>query len=204
MHEELQQLALAVGQALTARGWLLGSAESCTGGLLASVLTDAPGASAWFAGGVVAYANSVKRDVLGVSQAVLEGKGAVSREAVLAMARGARGVLGSEVSVAISGIAGPDLRRIGQKGRCQCDGPVLVQLQHDAGLWCPVVVVFLLLPPGDAAGLGTAVDLDGRFTQCLPELGSGSSRQRTARGEQAGGLSSQQAEIDKFRHAGEL
>jgi len=107
MQEELQQLALEVGQALSARGWLLGSAESCTGGLLASVLTDAPGASAWFAGGVVAYANSVKRDVLGVSQAVLEAKGAVSREAVLAMAKGARGVIGSEVSVAISGIAGP-------------------------------------------------------------------------------------------------
>ena len=107
MQEELQHLALEVGQALSARGWLLGSAESCTGGLLASVLTDSPGASAWFAGGVVAYANSVKRNVLGVSQAVLDAKGAVSREAVLAMAKGALGVLGAEVSVAISGIAGP-------------------------------------------------------------------------------------------------
>lgn len=107
MHEELRQLAEAVGQALTARGWMLGCAESCTGGLLASVLTDAAGASAWFSGGVVAYANAVKRDVLGVSQPVLEAKGAVSREAVLAMARGARGVLRADVSVAISGIAGP-------------------------------------------------------------------------------------------------
>ena len=104
---QLGELAQAVGQALTARGWLLGCAESCTGGLLASILTDAAGASAWFGGGVVAYANSVKRDVLGVSQAVLDAKGAVSREAVLAMAKGARGVLGVDVAVAVSGIAGP-------------------------------------------------------------------------------------------------
>ncbi|MYL84392.1 nicotinamide-nucleotide amidohydrolase family protein [Desulfovibrio aerotolerans] len=107
MQDQLHQLAQAVGQALTAKGWLLGCAESCTGGLLASVLTDASGASAWFCGGVVAYANAVKRDVLGVSQALLEAKGAVSREAVLAMAKGARGVLRADVSVAISGIAGP-------------------------------------------------------------------------------------------------
>ena len=68
MEETLRLLALRLGEALSARGWLLGCAESCTGGLLSSVLTDAPGASAWFAGAVVAYANGVKRDVLGVSQ----------------------------------------------------------------------------------------------------------------------------------------
>jgi len=105
--EELHELAQAVGQALTARGWMLGCAESCTGGLLSSVLTDASGASAWFGGGVVAYAYAVKRDVLGVPQAVLDAKGAVSREVVLAMAKGARGVLRADVAVAISGIAGP-------------------------------------------------------------------------------------------------
>ena len=86
MEETLRVLALRLGEALSARGWLLGCAESCTGGLLSSVLTDAPGASAWFAGAVVAYANGIKRDVLGVSQTILEAKGAVSREAVLAMA----------------------------------------------------------------------------------------------------------------------
>ena len=107
MEETLRVLALRLGEALSARGWLLGCAESCTGGLLSSVLTDAPGASAWFAGAVVAYANGVKRDVLGVSQAVLDAKGAVSRESVLAMARGARGVLGADAAIAISGIAGP-------------------------------------------------------------------------------------------------
>ncbi|MHC1791402.1 CinA family protein [Solidesulfovibrio sp.] len=107
MKEELQQLAEDLGAALVGRGWMLGCAESCTGGLLASVLTDAPGASAWFAGAVVAYANGIKRDVLGVPQAVLDGKGAVSRETVLAMARGARGVLRADVAVAVSGVAGP-------------------------------------------------------------------------------------------------
>ncbi|KHK02111.1 CinA family protein [Desulfovibrio sp. TomC] len=107
MEEVLRQLAGALGEALTARGWMLGCAESCTGGLLASVLTDAPGASAWFGGGVVAYANGIKRDVLGVPQVILDTKGAVSRESVLAMARGARGVLRADVAVAISGVAGP-------------------------------------------------------------------------------------------------
>ena len=107
MEEALRQLAARLGAALEARGWMLGCAESCTGGLLASILTDAPGASAWFSGAVVAYANDVKRDVLGVSQEILDTKGAVSREAVLAMARGARGVLGTDVAVSISGIAGP-------------------------------------------------------------------------------------------------
>ena len=107
MEETLRLLALRLGEALSARGWLLGCAESCTGGLLSSVLTDAPGASAWFAGAVVAYANGIKRDVLGVSQAVLDAKGAVSRESVLAMTRGARGVLRVDAAIAISGVAGP-------------------------------------------------------------------------------------------------
>jgi len=107
MEEGLQKLAGELGGALAARGWMLGCAESCTGGLLSSVLTDAPGASAWFAGSVVAYANRIKRDVLGVANQILETKGAVSRETVLAMARGARGVLSADIAVAISGVAGP-------------------------------------------------------------------------------------------------
>lgn len=107
MEEGLRALAATLGEALAARGWMLGCAESCTGGLLASILTDAPGASAWFAGAVVAYANNIKRDVLGVSQETLDAKGAVSRETVLAMARGTLGVLRTDVAVAISGVAGP-------------------------------------------------------------------------------------------------
>ena len=107
MDERLGKLAVELGEVLGARGWKLGCAESCTGGLLSSVLTDAPGASAWFVGAVVAYANAVKRDVLGVSGQILDAKGAVSRETALAMARGARCVLRADVAVAVSGIAGP-------------------------------------------------------------------------------------------------
>ncbi len=113
MEEGLQALAGKLGEALVGRNWLLGCAESCTGGLLSSILTDAPGASAWFAGAVVAYANAVKRDVLGVPQDVLDTKGAVSRETVLAMARGAHGVLRADVAVAIT--AWPGQRRLRPK-----------------------------------------------------------------------------------------
>ncbi|MHC1712459.1 MAG: CinA family protein [Solidesulfovibrio sp.] len=105
--EALRELTARLGAVLVERGWMLACAESCTGGLLSSVLTDAPGASVWFSGAVVAYANGVKRDILGVSQEILETKGAVSQEAVLAMTRGARGVLRADVAVSISGIAGP-------------------------------------------------------------------------------------------------
>ncbi len=107
MDDALRDLAEKLGQALVARQWMLGSAESCTGGLLASVLTDTAGASNWFIGGVVAYSNSVKRHVLGVPQEILDAHGAVSRETVLAMAKGAQGVLGADVAVSISGVAGP-------------------------------------------------------------------------------------------------
>ncbi|MFU2210620.1 CinA family protein [Solidesulfovibrio sp. C21] len=107
MEETLLELAVRLGAALTGRGWMLGCAESCTGGLLSSVLTDTSGSSVWFAGAVVSYTNDIKRDVLGVPQEILDTLGAVSRETVLAMARGARGVLKADVGVAISGIAGP-------------------------------------------------------------------------------------------------
>lgn len=107
MEDALQILAGKLGEALAARGWLLGGAESCTGGLLSSILTDVPGASAWYVGAVVSYANDVKRQVLGVPQEILDTKGAVSRETVLAMVRGARHVLGADVAVAVSGVAGP-------------------------------------------------------------------------------------------------
>ena len=86
----------------------LATAESCTGGLVADVLTDMPGISACFTGSVIAYANEVKVSVLGVSPEVLLEHGAVSRQIAAVMARGARRVLGSDIAVAITGIAGPD------------------------------------------------------------------------------------------------
>jgi competence/damage-inducible protein CinA-like protein len=91
-----------------ARGLRLATAESCTGGMVAVRLTDVPGSSASFVGGVVAYADEVKRDELGVSEELLAEHGAVSAEVAAAMAEGARRRLGVDVAVAVTGIAGPD------------------------------------------------------------------------------------------------
>ena len=97
-----------LGQRLVARGATLATAESCTGGLIAALCTDVPGSSAWFTGGVVAYANEVKRDVLGVDPALLAAHGAVSEPVVRAMAAGVRRLTGTRYAVAVSGVAGPD------------------------------------------------------------------------------------------------
>jgi len=96
-----------LGECLCVEKNLLATAESCTGGLLASTLTDTPGSSEWFAGSVVAYSNQVKNNLLGVSADILEKHGAVSEPVVLAMAQGVLKAIGADVSVAISGIAGP-------------------------------------------------------------------------------------------------
>lgn len=85
----------------------VGTAESCTGGNVAHSITRVAGSSAYFLGGIVSYANSVKHGVLGVSEAVLENPGAVSDPCARAMAEGARRVLGTSISVATTGIAGP-------------------------------------------------------------------------------------------------
>jgi CDP-diacylglycerol--glycerol-3-phosphate 3-phosphatidyltransferase len=83
-------------------------AESCTGGLVGSLITDQPGSSAYFLGGVIAYADEVKRDQLGVPAALLKRVGAVSSEVAEAMAMGVRSRFGSTLSVGVTGIAGPD------------------------------------------------------------------------------------------------
>jgi len=100
-------LEFQIGDLLRARGLRLATAESCTGGLVADRITDIPGASDYFAGGVVAYANAVKTQHLGVAPGTLERHGAVSRETVLEMARGARRLLSADIAVSVSGIAGP-------------------------------------------------------------------------------------------------
>jgi nicotinamide-nucleotide amidase len=87
---------------LRSRGWTGATAESCTGGMVAAALTDIA-----FAGGVVAYSNTLKRDLLDVPESILEAHGAVSAEAAAAMATGARARLGADASVAVTGIAGP-------------------------------------------------------------------------------------------------
>ena len=96
-----------LGEELKARGMTLAVAESCTGGLLASRITDVPGSSAYFRGGIVAYQNDVKERLLGVSPEILKRFGAVSEESARAMAHGCRKLFSSDVAVAITGIAGP-------------------------------------------------------------------------------------------------
>jgi nicotinamide-nucleotide amidase len=96
-----------VGDMLRAHGLTLAVAESCTGGMLGARLTRVPGSSDYFRGGIVAYANDAKQELLGVPAALIAAKGAVSEEVALAMARGARAKLGAEVAVSVTGIAGP-------------------------------------------------------------------------------------------------
>jgi nicotinamide-nucleotide amidase len=103
----LLRLARRVGRALTARGWDLVSAESCTGGWVAKALTDVPGSSRWVHGGYVVYSNAAKMRDLKVSAATLRRHGAVSEATVRAMARGAALVTCADVTIAITGIAGP-------------------------------------------------------------------------------------------------
>lgn len=96
-----------VGELLRRRGLRLAVAESCTGGLVSHLITNVPGSSTYFMGGVIAYAYEAKVRLLGVSWRTLEKYGAVSQETVLEMACGARKALAADVGIAISGIAGP-------------------------------------------------------------------------------------------------
>jgi len=105
MTERVEERLVA---ACKAKGLTLAAAESCTGGLVAGRITSVPGSSSVFLGGVVSYANAVKRDVLGVPQEVLDSVGAVSAECAQAMAQGVRDLLKAEVAVSVTGVAGPD------------------------------------------------------------------------------------------------
>lgn len=97
----------ALGGQLRSRGATLALAESCTGGLAAKLMTDEPGSSDLFLGGVTAYSNAAKTRLLGVSPALLKRSGAVSAECAAAMARGARRVFGSDYAASVTGVAGP-------------------------------------------------------------------------------------------------
>ena len=99
--------AQALGALLLERNMKLATAESCTGGLVGEILTERGGSSEFYAGGIVAYENSVKEQVLGVPAAMLAQYGAVSPEVARAMAEGALRVVGANVAVAFTGIAGP-------------------------------------------------------------------------------------------------
>ena len=97
-----------VAGALIARGLTIATAESCTAGLLAARLTERPGSSAYVLGGIVAYANSAKQELLAVPAPLIDSVGAVSAEVAEAMAEGARARLGADVGVGVTGVAGPD------------------------------------------------------------------------------------------------
>ena len=103
-----EALAREVISRLTDEGRTLSTAESCTGGLLGKLLTDIPGASNAYKGGVISYVNEVKHRVLGVEQETLDVCTAVSRETAHEMARGARERLKTDCAVSVTGLAGPD------------------------------------------------------------------------------------------------
>lgn len=102
-----ETLEVLVGELLRLRGWQLATAKSCTGGLVGHRLTNVPGSSDYYLGGVIAYANEAKVHLLGVSLETLETCGAVSRETVLEMASGVRQLLSADIGLSVSGIAGP-------------------------------------------------------------------------------------------------
>jgi len=105
---QIQALAQQAGQALLGAGLRAVTAESCTGGGIASALTDVPGSSGWFERGYVTYSNSAKQQDLGVAAQLIADHGAVSKPVVEQMASGALRASGADVAVAVSGIAGPD------------------------------------------------------------------------------------------------
>lgn len=107
MNASLQSLSEATGRQLKVRGWMLATAESCTGGWIAEVVTATAGSSSWFDRGFVTYSNEAKQEMLGVDAATLNRYGAVSSYTAAEMAEGARAHSRAQVALSVSGIAGP-------------------------------------------------------------------------------------------------
>ena len=107
MNSSREALEVMIGHLLQKYRLTLATAESCTGGLIGHRLTDVPGSSDYFLGGIIAYSNEIKERLLGVKLETLQAHGAVSAETAIEMARGARRVLGTDVAVSVTGIAGP-------------------------------------------------------------------------------------------------
>jgi nicotinamide-nucleotide amidase len=103
----VHSLAAELGSLLAGRRWRVTTCESCTGGLVAAAITAIPGSSGWFDEGYVTYANAAKTRLVGVPAVVIEREGAVSEATARAMAEGARRASGADVSVAVTGVAGP-------------------------------------------------------------------------------------------------
>lgn len=107
MNDAVIRLCDRLAQELQGRGWMLATAESCTGGLIAAACTDRSGSSAWFERGFVTYSNEAKTELLGVDPALIAQHGAVSEVVARAMAFGAVRHSRAQVSVAVTGVAGP-------------------------------------------------------------------------------------------------
>ena len=103
-----EKLITKLALELAARDWKMATAESCTGGWIAKCCTDLAGCSAWFERGFVTYSDAAKKDALGVDARILQEAGAVSRAVALQMAEGARRRAAVDITVAVTGIAGPD------------------------------------------------------------------------------------------------
>ena len=128
---DVESLEAVVSALLRERGLTLSAAESCTGGLIAKRMTDLPGASNVFRGGVVSYTNGVKAGVLGVPEALLEEYGAVSEPVARSMAECCRRICGSDLAVSVTGVAGPD-----RDDRGSDVGTVYIALASGAGTIC--------------------------------------------------------------------
>ena len=134
--ERLVELARRLFDVCVERGLTVATAESCTGGLVAHAITEIAGSSAYYLGGFVTYADDVKRDQLGVGAELLAAHGAVSAQVARAMAEGARARLGTDLAVAITGIAGPgggsDEKPVGLTYVAVADGTAVDVRRH---LW---------------------------------------------------------------------
>ncbi|TNF01433.1 MAG: nicotinamide-nucleotide amidohydrolase family protein [Gammaproteobacteria bacterium] len=139
MDTSTRMLAQQLGELLLSKNATVTCAESCTGGGIASAITDIPGSSSWFRLGVVTYANITKQSMLNVSAATLAREGAVSEDVVIEMARGALVKADADISVAVSGIAGPDggseAKPVGTVWFCwaRADGETSTACQHFEG-----------------------------------------------------------------------
>jgi PncC family amidohydrolase len=106
--DPLVELAARIGERCLARGLRLATVESCTGGLVGHLITEIPGSSAYFIGGLVTYSDDLKRQLADVPEEVLAAHGAVSAQTAIAMATGGRARTGTDLAASVTGIAGPD------------------------------------------------------------------------------------------------